>query len=78
MGENLNNINDIDIIVINAENSRFDYKKIVYLCGKVGAREKYLGEVILISREVSDDMEKAKDITRYFNKLVWERGLLKV
>lgn len=78
IGENLNNLGNIDIIVINAENKRFDYKKIVYLCGKVGFNDKYLGEVILVSREITEDMERAKDITRYFNKLVWEKGLMKI
>lgn len=78
IGENISSLGDLDIVVMEAENKRFDYKKIVYLCGKVGVREKYLGEIILISKEVNKNMEKAKEITRYFNKLVWERGLSKV
>lgn len=70
-------LSNLDIIVFNAEHIRFDYKKIVYFCGKVGLfNNKTKGEVLLLSNEITMDMEKAKDITRKFNILAWERGFL--
>ncbi|WP_052447284.1 hypothetical protein [Clostridium polynesiense] len=69
------NINNIDIIVFNADNRIFDYKKLIYFCGKVSVYNNSKGEVLLLANEVTQEMEKAKDITRKYNKLAWERGL---
>lgn len=73
IGEALKTFGNIDVIVLEAHNNRFDYKKIVFLCGKVGYRKKEFGEMILVSNEITSSMEKAKEITRELNKLVWER-----
>ena len=32
-------------------------------------------EVLLVSNSVSEEMDKAKDIARQFNKIVWEKSL---
>ncbi|MEQ8153366.1 MAG: hypothetical protein ABRQ25_00500 [Clostridiaceae bacterium] len=73
IGEIFKVLGNLDIIVIAAHYSRYDYKKIVFLCGKVGYREMNQGEMILVSREVTEAMEKAKEITRGLNKIVWEK-----
>lgn len=73
IGESLKTFGNIDVIVLKAHNIRFDYKKIVFLCGKVGYRKNEFGEIILVSNEVTSSMEKAKEITRELNKLVWEK-----
>jgi len=67
----------VDVMVYFAEHKIFSYKKLVYFCGKAGRGEKFIrGEVIFLSSEKSDDMAKAKDITRRFNKEAWQEGLL--
>ena len=67
----------VDVMVYFAEHKIFSYKKLVYFCGKAGRGEKFIrGEVIFLSSEESDDMAKAKDITRRFNKEAWKEGLL--
>ncbi|MBL4932661.1 hypothetical protein [Clostridium paridis] len=73
IGESLKTFGNIDVIVLKAHKSRFDYKKIVFLCGKVGYRNSEFGEMILVANEITSSMEKAKEITRELNKLVWEK-----
>jgi late competence protein required for DNA uptake (superfamily II DNA/RNA helicase) len=70
---------DTDIMVYFANDKCFDYKRLLYICGKVG-RSPSLGngEVIFLAREITKDMEIAKDIARGFNKQAWEMGLLKI
>ncbi|GFZ31237.1 hypothetical protein CSC2_17630 [Clostridium zeae] len=70
-------LDNIDVIIYFADDKFFDYKKIVYLCGKVGKVRGAQGEVILLANEVSAQMEYAKDLAREFNKAAWEKGLLK-
>lgn len=70
---------DTDIMVYFADDKCFDYKRLIYICGKVG-RSPGLGngEVIFLARETTKEMEIAKDIARGFNKLAWEMGLLSI
>ncbi|MBI6874011.1 hypothetical protein [Clostridium aciditolerans] len=72
------NINDSNIMVYFANDPEFNYKKLIYFCGSVGRGEKdSKGEVIFLANEETEDMERAKDITRNFNKEAWEMGLLR-
>lgn len=81
-----NNISNIDfnlkrlnIIIFFADNEKFNYKKLVYLCGKVDINEnRHTGEVIFLGNCETDHIDKAKKITRYFNKEAWEMNLLKI
>ena len=68
----------IDIIALFADESFYNYKKIIYFCADVGKNydDKNIGEVLLVSKDISDDMDKSKDITRRYNKFIWENGLL--
>lgn len=73
-----NSVN-VDVMVYFADDLEFDYKKLIYFCGSVGRSEKdSKGEVIFLANEESEDMEKAKNITRNFNKEAWEMGLLRI
>jgi len=74
---NLNNTN-INIVVLMCDNAFFNYKKLVFLSAEAGKNSnKSLGEIILVSKVLSEDMELAKNITRNYNKEIWEKGLLK-
>ncbi len=70
-------LRDTSILVYFAENVVFDYKKFVHFCGKI-SKEGGKGEVLLLSSYSSPDMERAKEITRGFNKEAWEEGLLQL
>lgn len=69
----------LDIILLFSDNIFYNYKKMVYLCSEVGKNidKSKVGELILVSKFTSEDMDKAKEITRNYNKDLWENGLLK-
>ncbi|MDV4151610.1 hypothetical protein R0131_12325 [Clostridium sp. AL.422] len=69
---------DIDIVVLFADEDFYSYKKIVYFCADVGKNTNYknIGEVLLVAKDISQNMDLAKDITRRYNKNIWEKGLL--
>lgn len=72
-------LKDTDIMVYFSDDKFYDYKKLVYMCGKVGIRPgSSTGEVIFLANETTRDMEIARDIIRNFNKSAWEMGLLKI
>lgn len=68
--EALCNISRLDgIVALFADNIKLDYKKIIYMCGQI-TRE--TGEVILVSRNETEEIEKARKLTRNFNKKLWD------
>jgi late competence protein required for DNA uptake (superfamily II DNA/RNA helicase) len=72
-------LKDTDIMVYFADDRVFDYKKLIYFCGKVGKNPGGgSGEVIFLAKDSTKDMETAKEMTRSFNKQAWELGLLRV
>ncbi len=67
------------IMVYYCDNPFFDYKKLVYFCGKAGWVENSAnGEVIFLANNETKDMERAKNLARKFNKEAWELGLLDI
>lgn len=69
---------DVVIVALFADESFYNYKKIIYFCADVGKniKDKNTGEVLLVAKDISEDMDLAKDITRRYNKNIWEKGLL--
>ena len=68
----------IDIVALFADEKFYNHKKILYFCADVGknSNSKSVGEVLLVSKDISEDMYLVKDITRRYNKNRWEKGLL--
>ncbi|MCY6355466.1 hypothetical protein OIO11_09585 [Clostridium sp. ZS2-4] len=70
---------NVNVMVFFADDELFNYKKLVYLCGKVGRSGKSRkGEVIFLGNCETEAIDKAKNITRHFNKEAWEMNLLKI
>ncbi|MCR3758400.1 hypothetical protein [Clostridium felsineum] len=70
---------DANIMVYFNEDNRFSFKSLIYFCGRTGKSDiSRRGEVIFIANKETECMEKAKDITRNFNKIAWEKGLLTI
>lgn len=73
------NLSHTDFIVYIAEDRIFEYKKLVNICSKASnVDENTSGEVILLSNDISRDMENCRDIIRRFNKQIWDLGLIGV
>ncbi len=73
------NIDNMNIMVLNANSKNIDYKDIVYMCGRVSNKEKgSKGEVVLLARWDNTEIDKAKSIIRNLNKKVWDMNLLKI
>ena len=64
-----------NVVVLFADSKGYSYKKLLYLCGEIGRVNKKLPEVLFVSKDVSEDMDKVKSITRDFNKRKWEKKL---
>lgn len=75
MEDNLESSNVENAVILFADDIRYNYKKIIYLCGEIGRVNKHLPEVIFVSRDISENMDKVKDFTRVFNQKVWEKKL---
>jgi late competence protein required for DNA uptake (superfamily II DNA/RNA helicase) len=75
--KNYGTAKDSNIIILSADNQVFNYKKLTYFCGKVGKGDGLKrAEVIFLANTISEEMERAKDMARSFNKEAWERKLL--
>eukprot|EP00828_Plagiopyla_frontata_P037500 TRINITY_DN49266_c0_g1_i1.p1 TRINITY_DN49266_c0_g1~~TRINITY_DN49266_c0_g1_i1.p1 ORF type:complete len:389 (-),score=53.85 TRINITY_DN49266_c0_g1_i1:409-1575(-) len=64
-----------DAVVLFSDDSKYDYKKLLYMCGQMRSINSSLPEILFVSNEVSEDMEKVKKMARNFNKKVWEKKL---
>ena len=76
-GQYMNNIPNVNIIVLFADDIYYSYKKIVYMCGSINSISEIQSELILVSKEISEDIDNAKNITREFNKVLWEKQYLR-
>ena len=64
-----------DVVVFFSDDIDFNYKKILYICGAMRNMNYNVPEVLLVANSISEEMDKAKDIARQFNKMVWEKSL---
>lgn len=73
------NDDSTNIIVFFADSEKFTYKELIYFCGRTGnGGIKTRGEVVFLANTETLDIEKAKNITRNFNKEAWKKGLLRL
>lgn len=77
MGDYINSIEDVNILILFGDDASYTYKQIVYLCGCIYVKSDILPEVLLVSRETSVEMDKSRNIIREFNKKLWEKNLLR-
>ena len=64
-----------EAVILFADNMYFSYKRFLYICAYIGKVNKFMPEVLLISKSTTLDMDTAKDISRNFNKIIWEKKL---
>lgn len=78
MGTYINEIDHLSIVVLFADDINYSYKKLLYLCGTIKFDKKCIPEMLLVSKEITSNMEKVKSITRGFNQKLWDKKLLKL
>lgn len=64
-----------NIVVLFSDNDEYTYKDILFICGQIRRINSNMAEVLLVSNTESEDMDKAKNMARKFNKRVWEKQL---
>ncbi len=72
-GQYINNIENVNIILLFADDIYYSYKKIVYMCASINKTKEIQSEFIMVSKDTSEDMDNAKSITREFNRRLWEK-----
>lgn len=77
-GQYMSNIPNANIIILFADDIYYSYKKIVYMCASINSSSEIQSELILVSKEISQDMDNAKSITREFNRRLWEKQYLRL
>lgn len=63
---------DFDYVVLDASSSKYNSRQFVHLLGLASSGRGAEGEVLLVASEVSESMNLAKDISREFNRMLWE------
>lgn len=65
-------------IVLFADSNKYNYKQFVYICGEIFRINTKFPEVLLVGKEVSYQMDEAKEIARNFNIKIWESNYLEI
>ncbi|MGL5633959.1 MAG: hypothetical protein ACRDDL_02705 [Sarcina sp.] len=68
--EIIDNFEDANLIIYSDQKKFFNYKEIVFLCGRYSVL-KQKKELILLSRKDSENIDKAKKIARIYNMIPW-------
>lgn len=67
---------NLEFIVIHSEEARYEYRQFVFLCLRAGLCDDVNGEVILVSPDMTYDMDRTKVLTQNFNRVIWESDQL--
>lgn len=65
-----------EVIILFADDNKYSYKKLMYICGDIGRINNTLPEVLFVSKDISAGMDKVKNMAREFNKMIWEKRLI--
>ncbi|MGL4990633.1 MAG: hypothetical protein ACRC57_05645 [Sarcina sp.] len=66
----IDNIKNTNVIMYNDNKNFYPYKQIVFLCGRYSVLTEKK-ELILLSKKDSENIDKARKITRIFNEIPW-------
>lgn len=76
--ENENYRNDFNILVFFADDKIFNYKKLLGLCSVCNFLNECKSEIIFVFNYENMEILIAKNISRSYNKRIWEYGLKKI
>lgn len=64
-----------DAIVLFADNIEYSFKKLIYICGQISRTPNKSSEILFVSRDVTDSIDAVREMSRDFNKMLWEKRL---
>ena len=47
----------------------------MYICGQISKTLSKTSEILFIANEVNNTIDRVRDVSRDFNKMLWEKGL---
>lgn len=65
---------NFEIVIHGADSARYSYRELLFFCLRSGMVDDINGEVLLLCHGVTRDMEKTREMTRRFNKVIWDEG----
>lgn len=65
---------NLEIIIHGADAPRYSYRELLFFCLRSGYYDELNGEVIMLCQTITRDIERTREMTRYFNKVLWEQG----
>ncbi|NLC66191.1 MAG: hypothetical protein GX752_04530 [Clostridium sp.] len=63
---------NFEIILAGADSEKYDYRKLIFLALRTGFINDINGELLLLCKTPSLDVKKAQDISRYYNRVIWD------
>ncbi len=67
---------NLDFIVAKSDGAQYEYRQFVFLCLRSGLFDDLNGDVILASAMRTYDMDRAKELTQNYNRVIWENDQL--
>lgn len=65
---------NLEIVIHGADNPRYSYRELIFLCLRSGYYDDLNGEVLMLCQNITRDIEKTRDLCRHFNKVIWDEG----
>lgn len=66
----------VNIVVLFADNRKFTYKKLIYLCGREINLGEKSSEIIFVLNEITQEINTVRNVARGINKRIWENSYL--
>lgn len=73
INKSLDELKSENAIVLFADDERYTYKKMLYLCGEYRRFNTKLSEILLVTKDENEEIDKLKKIARGYNKKIWDR-----
>ena len=67
---------NFEFIVAKSNATKYEYRQFIFLCLRNGLFDDLNGEVLLVSTELTYDMDRTKKLTQNYNRVIWENDQL--
>ena len=67
--------NVTNAIVMFADSNEYSYRQLIYICGQITKGSDNSSEVLFVSKDVTEVIDKVRDTSRDYNKVLWKKRL---